>query len=728
MANILNVGPIVPVDKGVYSSATTYSILNLVDDGTGQVYLSKKNNNLGNNLTNGEWWGRYTGPQGVKGDTGTINLAGEYGTSESVGLNQKFLTEKMTGFEEVVQTQLITTPPETLNAQVGYYYCIGGNGVVVDTMTIQLPAIADHEESKAKNVSFFMIMGSAPAVTFVSAGAERIRYQKDFALEAERGYEVNALWNSHAWVIAAVEIEIPETRVVATVNVTNTSGTTSILGDTSNIRAVEIDGVEQQSVETGYTFSTTGEHTVKYTLTDPTSIGDDTFIECSALTSVTIPDSVSSIGDDAFDSCSGLTSITIPNTVTSIGDYAFEYCEGLTSVTIPDSVTSIGSNAFEGCSGLTSITIGSGVTSIGDYALNECSDLASIVVDSANTVYDSRDNCNAIIKTSTNELIAGCKNTVIPNTVTSIGNQAFQYCSGLTSITIPDSVATIGNRAFSSCKGLTSIIIPDSVATIGNMAFNYCTGLTSVTIGSGVTTIGQYAFNHCTGLASITIPSSVTSIGNYALNECSDLASIVVDSANTVYDSRDNCNAIIKTSTNELIIGCKNTVIPNTVTNIGDNAFSECSGLTSITIPDSVTSIGNWAFNNCSGLTSVTIPDSVATIGSNAFEGCSGLTSITIGSGVTSIGNMAFLNCSGLTSVTIPDSVTSIGSNAFNNCSGLTSITSLAATAPTISNSTFHVVKTGGTLTVPSGSTGYDVWMGTGNYYLGKYNWTMVEQ
>lgn len=210
MANILNVGPIVPVDKGVYSSATTYSILNLVDDGTGQVYLSKKNNNLGNSLTNGEWWGRYTGPQGpqgVKGDTGTINLAGEYGTSENVGLNQKFLTEKMAGFEEVVQTQLITTPPATLNAQVGYYYCMGGSGVVVDTMTIQLPAIAD--KNKTKNVQFFMTMGSAPEVTFVSAGTERILYQKDFALEAERSYEVNALWNGHAWVITVVEIIVP---------------------------------------------------------------------------------------------------------------------------------------------------------------------------------------------------------------------------------------------------------------------------------------------------------------------------------------------------------------------------------------------------------------------------------------------------------------------------------------------------------------------------------------
>ena len=157
-----------------------------------------------------------------------------------------------------------------------------------------------------------------------------------------------------------------------------------------------------------------------------------------------------------------------------------------------------------------------------------------------------------------------------------------------------------------------------------------------------VTSIGWYAFINCSDLTSVTIPNSVTSIGQYAFYGCSGLTSIKVEAGNTVYDSRDNCNAIIKTETNELFSGCKNTVIPNSVKSIGWNAFYGCSGLTSITIPNSVTSIGDDAFEGCSGLTSITIPNSVTSIGSRAFEGCNGLTSITIPNSVTSIGYDAF--------------------------------------------------------------------------------------
>ena len=167
--------------------------------------------------------------------------------------------------------------------------------------------------------------------------------------------------------------------------------------------------------------------------------------------------------------------------------------------------------------------------------------------------------------------------------------------------------------------------------------------------------------------------------------------------------------------------------IPSGVTSIGYRAFYNCSKLTSIDIPSGVTSIGGSAFYSCSSLTSINIPSGVISIGGNAFSKCSGLTSITIPSGVTSIGGSAFNGCSGLTSINIPSSVTSIGNNAFQNCSGLTSITSLATTAPTIQSNTFRYVKTGGTLYVPAGSN-YSTWMGTGNYYLGKYNWTKVEQ
>ena len=221
----------------------------------------------------------------------------------------------------------------------------------------------------------------------------------------------------------------------------------------------------------------------------------------------------------------GVGTITFSGDVTSIGwgMGAFVGCTGLTSITIPNSVTSIGGGAFYGCTGLTSITIPNSVTSIGDDAFSGCTGLTSIDVESGNTIYDSRNNCNAIIETSTNTLIQGCKTTIIPNSVTSIGGSAFEDCTGLTSVTIPNSVTSIGGSAFSGCTGLTSVAIGNSVTSIGGSAFYGCTDITSITIGNNVTSIGESAFEDCTGLTSID-----------------------VESGNTIYDSRNNCNAIIQ--------------------------------------------------------------------------------------------------------------------------------------------------------------------------------------
>ena len=235
--------------------------------------------------------------------------------------------------------------------------------------------------------------------------------------------------------------------------------------------------------------------------------------------------------------------------------------------------------------------------------------------------------------------------------VTSIGWNAFNNCSGLTSVTIPNSVTEIGYSAFSGCRGLTDVTIPNSVKTIGNRAFKDCESLTGMVILNSVTTIGELAFYNCRALTSVSIGNSVTSIGHMAFWHCSGLTSIVVASGNTTYDSRGNCNAIIETASNTLIVGCCNTVIPGTVTTIGDCAFAYSSGLTVVTIPTSVTSIGDEAFRCCKGLTSVTIPNSVTTIGRLAFFECSGLKSVTIHGSVTSIGDRAFLECSGLTDV-----------------------------------------------------------------------------
>ena len=299
-----------------------------------------------------------------------------------------------------------------------------------------------------------------------------------------------------------------------------------------------------------------------------------------------------------YDGTNGRHIVTyIHNTYSSGSGGVFYNQTSLTSVKLPSTLTSIGYSAFYKCSGLTSINLPSSLTSISDYM--------------------------------------------------------FVECTSLTSITIPINVTKIGGSAFSS-SGLQSIDLSGciSLTSIETGAFNGCTGLTSIVVPEGVTSIGNFAFQGCSGLTSITLPRSLTSIDGYLFNGCDNLTSIVVESGNTVYDSRNNCNAIIETSTNTLIQGCKNTVIPNNITSIGYEAFYQCGGLTSIIIPESVTSIGNNAFYNCRGLTSITLP-----------------------SGLTSIGNYVFYQCSGLTSITLPSSLTSIGKNAFNGCSSLASIT-----------------------------------------------------
>ena len=776
-----------------------------------------------------------------------------------------------------------------------------------------------------------------------------------------------------------------------------------------------------------------------------TSIGSSAFRSCSSLTTVELPNSVTTIDSYAFCSCSSLTSVELPNSVTTIDSYAFYSCSSLTSVELPNSVTTIGSDAFFGCRGLTSIELPNSVTTIYGSAFSHCdgltlieipnsvtflggnpfagcSGLTQIIVDSGNTVYDSRNNCNAIINTSNNLLVTGCKNTIIPNSVISIGYSAFSDCSGLTSIEIPNTVTSIGSRAFYCCTGLTSIEIPNSVTSIGSYAFYYCTsftgsltipnsitaigdyafgnyrglssiyflpetppalgsdvfsgvspsipvyvpcdaveayqtvnglsgftnliglcsgevavvanpsdggtvigagnysggdicvltatpnpgfvfanwtengivvsadsvysfyahpttitanfssdspivfadanvkalcvanwdtngdgelsyteaaavtdlgevfisnpsiisfnelryfiglssigsyeyticsafyhcnnltsievpnsvtsigfyafsgctsltsielpnfltriemgafhssGLTSIEIPNSVTVIGQQAFSRCYGLTSIEIPKSVISIGVNAFSECIGLEQITVAPDNTTYDSRENCNAIIETSTNTLITGCKNTNILNSITKIDDYAFFGCSGLTSLeipnsvtmigfrvfvgcggleqiivesgnpaydsrencnalietatntllagchntVIPNSVTSIGEEAFYNCSGfMDGLTIPNSVTSIGDFAFFNCSGFTgSLTIGNSVTTIGEQAFCYCSGFTgSLTIPNSVISIGDHAFYGCLSFTGTLTLGNSLETIGEGAFH--------------------------------------
>lgn len=263
------------------------------------------------------------------------------------------------------------------------------------------------------------------------------------------------------------------------------------------------------------------------------------------------------------------------------------------------------------------------------------------------------------------------------------------FSNGIGTITFSGDVTSIGMQAFNDCSVMTSITLPNSITSIGFDAFSGCTGLTYITIPNSTTSIEGAAFFGCSGLTSIEIPNSVTSIGGRAFGLCSGLTSIAVESGNIVYDSRDNCNAIIETATNSLLTGCKTTIIPNSVTSISPFAFEGCSGLTSIEIPNSVTSIKNAAFSRCTGLTSITIPNSVTSIEKHAFNACSSLTSITLPNSVTSIEEEVFYGCSGLISIYIPNSVTSIGKDAFVGCIVVRDIYSYATVPPTCNDKIF---------------------------------------
>ena len=356
-------------------------------------------------------------------------------------------------------------------------------------------------------------------------------------------------------------------------------------------------------------------------------------IGCRSLTSLVIPDSVTNIGDYAFAFCRSLTDIVIPDSVTSIGNWAFWNCRSLTDIVIPDSVTSIGDNAFHFCSSLSNIAISDSVTSIGNNAFSDCRSLTDIV---------------------------------IPDSVTNIGDAAFCGCKSLRTIVIPDSVTSIGNNAFCDCSSLSNLVLPDSVTCIGGGAFSGCLLLEYISIPKNVICLNVNPFVNWDGkleclspnyiyeddvlfnkdkskivsfrnqnIESYIIPNSVTSIGDAAFSGCRSLSDIV---------------------------------IPNSVSSIGDAAFSGCRSLTEIVIPNSVTSIGGGVFWNCRSLSNIVIPNSVSSIGTWAFCGCKSLRSLVISDSVTSIGDKAFQFCFSLTTITIPNSVSSIGTWAFCDC------------------------------------------------------------
>ena len=395
--------------------------------------------------------------------------------------------------------------------------------------------------------------------------------------------------------------------------------------------------------------------------------------------------------------------------VTSIGSEAFRGCSGLTSIEIPAGVTSIGESAFYGCSGLKSIEIPAGVTSIGSEAFSDCSGLTSIVVEAGNTVYDSRDNCNAIIEKETNTLIQGCKNTKIPAGVTSIGEYAFSGCSGLTSIEIPAGVTSIGYLAFYGCSGLTSIEIPAGVTEIGYSAFEGCSGLKDVYYtgtqeqwdniwGSGNDASDVFYYYdedlgknisipftlHCNSSESApsASPSPKSSEQPSVAPSAtpSEKPSAAPSAAPSVTPSEQPSAkpSAAPSKTPEADVPAAGTTLKEKtgreykVTKSDSSKGKPSVTLTKlsakekkakkVTIPKTVTvdnveyqvtGIAAKAFKNSKKLQSIVIPDTITEIGASSFEGCKNLKSVTIGKNVTSIGKNAFKNCKNLKKITV---------------------------------------------------------------------------
>ncbi len=557
----------------------------------------------------------------------------------------------------------------------------------------------------------------------------------------------------------------------------------------SDFLTYEFETEDRTAKVVGYCFTDYMDVTIRETILwadyvyKVTAIGSQAFKGCHKITGVTIHGNIIDIEERAFEDCYNLEHVyfTCLGELRNIGNWAFRGCS-LSSVAIPETLYisgiaigegafarntslvsvyidggTIGKEAFYGCSDLTSVTIGYGVKSIGESAFGACSSLTSVVWNARNCANGNADFYSSPFEGAVESFTFGngvetipaqcCSgmdnltNIMIPNSVISIGNEAFAWCSGLISITIPNSVTSIGEAAFWSCHNLTSVTIPNSVSNIAWGTFRDCTSLTSVTIPNSVTSIGDEAFSGCTNLTSVTIPNSVTSIGNSAFCSCSSLTSVT---------------------------------IPNSVTHVGGNAFYYCTNLTSIdvaidnpnycsaegvlynkekntliqypggkegvySIPNNTISIEATAFNYSYGLTSVSIPNSVISIGEGTFMKCTNLTGINVVADnpyycsvdsvlfnkdktriiqypggregaynipncVTSIGDFAFSDCDGLTSVTIPNSVISIGRNAFVGCYGLTEMTCEATTPPICPAYVYSGVNRSIPLYVPVGS------------------------
>ena len=451
-----------------------------------------------------------------------------------------------------------------------------------------------------------------------------------------------------------------------------------------------------------------------------TGIGSYAFYNCSALATVTIPDTVVNVENNAFQGCSSLTTVTLPEGLTSIGNYAFQDCSSLATVTLPESLQTIGNNAFrnctflgevripsgvtsvsssapfDGCTALTKVTFGKGITKVPGNICRNMKALTTVVYEEGSTITSIGSyafyNCSALTTVT------------IPDTVTNVESSAFYNCSALEKILLPEGLTSLGNSAFYNCSALMKVTIPEKVTNVENYAFYNCSALETVSLPEGLTSIGNYAFQDCSSLATVKLPESLETIGRYAFRYCTSLGELRIPSGVTSVSSSapfDGCTALTKVT-----FGRGMTKVPgnicremkalttleyeedNGITSIGSYAFYNCSVLTTVAIPGTVTTVENYAFYNCSALEKISFPEGLISLGRYAFQNCSSLATVILPESLTSIGSYVFYGCNNLKSITFPDSLESISDYAFYNCGQLEEIV-LPAALKTLGNYVF---------------------------------------
>ena len=391
--------------------------------------------------------------------------------------------------------------------------------------------------------------------------------------------------------------------------------------------------------------------------------GSGAFENCTSLTSISIPSSVTEILASAFRGCSALETVSLTEGLEFIGSNCFQDCSSLTAITIPSSVTKLGARMFRGCKSIERVVLGSGIQTMGVELLNGCQALKQVTI---------RNGC-ADIAQMTFQNCTSLTEITIPGSVENIGHSAFKGCRALEKVTLERGVAAIhgnnegytGSGAFEDCISLESIEIPNTVTEIYASAFRGCSSLKTITLSKGLFSIGSKCFQNCTSLESVSIPSTVSSLGAGMFNGCSSLETVVLGKS---------------------------------ITKMGEELFKGCSALKEVTIEKGCGLVSAKAFQNCISLTNINIPGSVTDIGNAAFQGCKALKSVIIEKGVTAIhgnrngytGSGAFEDCTALEEVVLPSSLTTIDASVFRNCSSLKRFTIQATVLPETGTNVFQ--------------------------------------